>query len=151
MNRQESGTPFVSVMLVAAQMIVFIALLASARWPSEQIFAGSVIVAGGALGLWALLSMRRSRLRALPEVHPQARLITTGPYRWIRHPMYTALVSIGLGAWLTHPTLVRFFLLLALSGVLALKIRREEACLRRAFPEYENYAARTARLCPGIW
>lgn len=65
--------------------------------------------------------------------------------------MYAALLLVGFGAWIMEATWLRLSFLLALAVVLALKIRHEETSLRRAFVDYEQYAACTKRLCPGVW
>ena len=77
-------------------------------------------------------------------------LVTTGPYRWVRHPLYTTgltlLASIGLMA---ANGLVLGLAALALLLILAVVIPEEEAHLLRAFPEeYAAYRRRTGRLLP---
>jgi protein-S-isoprenylcysteine O-methyltransferase Ste14 len=45
-----------------------------------------------ALGVWALAVMRLEQMSILPEVRGNGELVAHGPYRWIRHPMYTAVL-----------------------------------------------------------
>jgi len=79
-------------------------------------------------------------------------LVTTGPYHWVRHPLYltglTAFTSIGLMA---ANRFVLLMTLVALAGVLAVVIPREEAALIEKFGDaYTTYRARTGRLLPRL-
>jgi protein-S-isoprenylcysteine O-methyltransferase Ste14 len=87
------------------------------------------------------------------EIRDQHRLVTTGIYRRVRHPMYLALLLYGLGQalvlpnWIAGPSFLIPFALLV-----AHRVRREEAMLRATFGmEYERYRAATRRLIPGVW
>jgi protein-S-isoprenylcysteine O-methyltransferase Ste14 len=86
------------------------------------------------------------------SILPQARgLVTGGPYAHIRHPLY--LVE-GINVLDVMPQYKQPWALLIVGIVFALQIVRmhyEEEVLARTFPEYRDYAARTARLLPGIY
>ncbi len=100
---------------------------------------GSLLWATGAvLSLWPLWYLRRSF-----SLEPEARnLVTTGPYRLARHPIYTVYLLINAGILLRHLT-VPFALVLAVWFVtLLLRIRYEEGVLSAAFPEYPEYRRR---------
>jgi protein-S-isoprenylcysteine O-methyltransferase Ste14 len=81
------------------------------------------------------------------------RLIDDGPYALVRHPSYTGMLMaiLGFGIALDSWGAVAATLFLPLAAVVN-RIRHEETMLRRELGEpYEAYAARTARLVPGIW
>lgn len=140
-----------SALLVTLQFGLIAALLITgpllARSPAARV--AQLLAAG--LGIWAVWVMRRSKLRVAPEVAAGATLITAGPYRWIRHPMYTAVLLLVAALVADAPSRPRVVLGLALLGVLAVKLQREEGFLRAHFPAYADYARRTARLLPGLW
>ncbi|HQU29297.1 MAG TPA: methyltransferase, partial [Nitrospirales bacterium] len=48
------------------------------------------------VGLWALPAMGRHQVKVFPEISVQGKLIVFGPYRWIRHPMYTSVLLVTL-------------------------------------------------------
>jgi protein-S-isoprenylcysteine O-methyltransferase Ste14 len=77
-------------------------------------------------------------------------LVTTGPYRWIRHPMYTAFYALHLATILATANL--FLGLTWLAGlivVITLRVEREEAMMVRQFGEaYRAYMAQTGRFLP---
>jgi protein-S-isoprenylcysteine O-methyltransferase Ste14 len=101
--------------------------------------------------LWGVASMRRSRLRVTPIPAKDASLVTSGPYRFIRHPMYTSVLLGTLGLLLMDFTAWRLGILLLLTLVLTLKLRFEETLLSRRFPEYQAYIKRTWKLIPFLY
>lgn len=138
-----------SRLLVAGQLALLAGLAATAARPGP--WAGGLVVAGGALGLWALAAMPLRQMRIVPEVHSRGRLVRSGPYRWIRHPMYSAVLLVAAGALATDPAPFRLAMGIALIAVLAAKLVREEKLLRSAYPDYAAYQAATRRLVPWIW
>ena len=139
-----------SYWLVTAQLVCLLFLLATRPFVFARPWLG-LEMAGLGVGLWALAAMRRSRLRIRPEPHPESVLIKHGPYRWVRHPMYTAVLLVA-GGWVGYaPTGGRVLAGAALVVVLLLKIRREEQLLAEKFPDYAAYRTTTWRLLPPIW
>ena len=107
------------------------------------------LLAGTVLREYAIFLLGRffSRTVTIEQDH---RLITSGPFRWIRHPAYTGMlimdtsIVLGLGTWLG--ALVTFVLLLLAS---LYRIRVEERALIETFgDEYRRYMQRTALLFP---
>lgn len=139
----------VSRLLVASQVMLIAGLVATSGWPSTGALAWMVV--GGVLGLWALGCMPLHQLRIVPEVHPRGRLVRRGPYRWIRHPMYSAVLLATVGLVATAPAPLRIAMGLALAVLLVGKLMREERLLRAAYPDYAAYQAATRRLVPGVW
>ena len=87
------------------------------------------------------------------EVREEHRLITQGVYRWVRHPMYSALFLYAVGQALVIPNWVAGPVnLIAFSVLFALRVRAEERMMLEGFgDEYAAYSARTKRLIPGVW
>lgn len=89
--------------------------------------------------------------RAFSIMAEARQLVTRGPYRFIRHPLYVCeeLAMIGIFIQVISPLAAVVFIIHA-----AFQFRRmlnEEAVLRATFPEYEHYARRTPRLIPFGW
>ena len=79
-------------------------------------------------------------------------VVTTGPYRIVRHPMYAGLAALmlGMGLWLGSWAAAAASLLP--TSILAARIVLEERLLRRSLPGYPEYASRVrSRLIPGLW
>ena len=118
-------------------------LVAAFAWlatPSPRSLAVGVPVS--ALGLWL-------RAWAAGHLEKNRRLATTGPYAWLRNPLYlgTLLVAAGLVLAARQWSLAILFALVFL-GVYLPVIGLEEQHLRKLFPEYEPYARRVAALLP---
>ncbi|MBW3541499.1 MAG: isoprenylcysteine carboxylmethyltransferase family protein [Planctomycetes bacterium] len=87
------------------------------------------------------------------EVRDKHQLITHGVYRWVRHPMYAALLIYSAGQALVVPNwLVGPSYGVAIVLLIVLRLQPEERMMRDEFgKDYEAYTARTKRLIPGVW
>ena len=140
-----------SATLVCAQAAAMVYIAASGPWVAHWLPLRVAELAGIGLGAWAVAAMGLRRLRVVPELADGARLVTAGPYRFVRHPMYTAVLLIALALTLDRLTVPRAAAWIGLLAVLAVKLRYEESLLRARFPEYEAYCRRTSRLVPGVF
>jgi len=139
-----------SYYLVFAQLVLTLWLLIPGVL-SRCNSAGMVLmIAGAALGLWALSTNRLGNFRILPEIKQGAHLVKSGPYRWVCHPMYTALLLVTLGSLICKFTGLRLAAWLGLVAVLCAKALREERLLRVQFSEYTAYRAHTGRFLPWL-
>ena len=85
-------------------------------------------------------------------VFPQARqLVTTGPYRHIRHPLYLAEQIAGLGAMLQFAMPWAAIITLASFAAQFPRMHYEEQVMAETFPAYRGYTERTARLIPFLY
>jgi protein-S-isoprenylcysteine O-methyltransferase Ste14 len=87
------------------------------------------------------------------EIRQTHELVTTGVYRYVRHPMYSAFFLWAIAQALLLPNWVAGFAGLAGFGTLfALRVRREERMMEATFGDaYRAYAARTRRVVPGVF
>ena len=114
--------------------------------PGAWIFAA----AGIALIAWALYWNRPGNFNVRPLPRAGGRLIEQGPYRWIRHPMYSAVMLCGIAAAWAAASWQAWLAQAALVAVLAAKAELEERWMRARHPAYAAYCARTKRFVPGI-
>ncbi len=115
--------------------------------------AWAVGLAAVALGLWALSANRPGNFNIRPTPKPGGQLVQAGPYRWIRHPMYTSILLAGLAGVLGADDDQRravAAIWLALATVLWLKSSLEERWMVAHHPGYATYRARTRRFLPGL-
>jgi protein-S-isoprenylcysteine O-methyltransferase Ste14 len=87
------------------------------------------------------------------EVREKHQLVMHGVYRWVRHPMYLALLIYSVGQALVLPNwLVGPSYGVAMVLVFSLRVGREEHMMLEEFgKDYEAYMATTKRLIPGVW
>lgn len=119
--------------------------------PAWIVIVGDVLVAVGWLGIYRVFR-ENSFTSATIELAPDQRVISTGPYAWVRHPMYaTALfmlvgIPIALGSWWGVLVIV------AMLPVLIWRLTDEERFLVRNLPGYADYQNKVPyRLLPLIW
>lgn len=118
----------------------------SVRWVGVVLYIG-----GGALRMWPVFVLGK-RFSGLVAIQPGHTLVTTGIYRFIRHPSYLGLLINALGWALAFRSLIGVLLALLMLIPLLTRIRSEEALLRTQFgSEYDAWCARTWRLIPGIY
>ncbi len=115
--------------------------------PNILILAGLVTIFGIAIALYSLGTLGRSF-----SIIPQARrLVQTGPYKLVRHPVYLGeLISI-LGVVLARPSAITMAIYCLLTALLIYRALLEEKLLAGIFPEYETYSLRRARFIPRIF
>jgi protein-S-isoprenylcysteine O-methyltransferase Ste14 len=111
-----------------------------------------LIVFGTTFRLWSILTLGRF-FRTTVMIQQHHEVITSGPYRYLRHPSYTGIlvnalgIGIGLGNWLALVTVM----VLVFVGLYQ-RIRVEEQVLSTALgQEYQTYMTRTKRLLPFIF
>jgi protein-S-isoprenylcysteine O-methyltransferase Ste14 len=136
---------FYAILLGAPLEALVLGGVASGRRLGVVLFATGVAtyrLAGRALG---------EALSPLVSPRPGVALVTSGPYRFLRHPMYIGQALIAIGAPLTLGC--RWVVWLALPALVVLGIRAafEDAALARAFPGHGGWAARTKRLIPFVF
>lgn len=108
-------------------------------------------LAGTVFGLWALFHNRIGNFRIYPEPKPNAELVTSGPYRLVRHPMYSALVVMMLGVVAYNGHWLNLLGLVLVAVAVVGKALREERFLNARFTEYAGYARATPRFIPFTW
>ena len=141
--------------LVVGQFALIIALVlvpAGSVWERSVLVwavAAGLFVAAGIIG--ALAGTRLgSNLTPNPIPKPEGTLETGGLYRYVRHPIYTAVLALALGLTILAASFAHLAIFLILVMLLGTKARAEERLLRERFPDYREYQARVGRFIPGI-
>jgi protein-S-isoprenylcysteine O-methyltransferase Ste14 len=138
---------------VAAQFGVIAAMLACpAHWQPLRAAPLALAVAALALAAWVFAYNRPGNFNVRPEPKDGARLVTGGPYRLVRHPMYSALLLGCAALAAAAPDAPRLLGWLALLLVLRGKSALEERLLLQRWPQdYAAYRATTRRFVPWLW
>jgi len=147
----ERGGGWVAGQFVLLACLVVLALRYPGVGPLAWRCAGALILVIAAAVAIAGTKALGKNLTPFPEPAANSRLVQSGIYAKIRHPLYTSVILAGFGwtlVWLSWPAL---FAAMALLPFFHAKSCREEGFLRRKFPEYRDYEARTRRFVPGIY
>ena len=138
----------VAAALTSQLAFLLIGLVAGSSGSGAVLVAGDLMLGAGLLFAIASVAFLGRCFGVLPDVRG---LVTRGPYRLVRHPLYlgelTAALGIVVGARRWAPALAAWLVCLGLQLV---RTRYEERSLRAEFPEYAPYADRTKRLIPGL-
>jgi protein-S-isoprenylcysteine O-methyltransferase Ste14 len=110
----------------------------------------AIIAVGGVFGTGGAIALGRN-LTPFPKPIEGGTLVTTGVYRWVRHPIYTGLILGTLGWSLWNANLLGVGLAALLFLFFDLKSRREERWLMEAYPGYEEYRHRVRKLIPFVY
>lgn len=103
------------------------------------------------IGFWAIFSMNNQTINVLPDVRENAILIKSGPYKLIRHPMYTAVLTMLLGLLLNDFSNLSLLIYGCVVFVLLFKISVEEKMLLAKFSDYKEYSTTTKKLIPFLY
>ncbi len=141
----------VSYTLVAIQFACLTAIVLTGSILARNPVLLAVEVAALLLGVWAILTVRIGNVNVLPDPRQEAVLVQSGPYRWIRHPMYAALLLGTLALVLDSPSGLRWSLWIVLLINLVIKLHYEERMLLEHFGGYGAYMAGSKRLIPYLY
>lgn len=148
---RERAVAWVLVGIQGALIVAMVVIPRRHAWESSALNSVALTAIGLAaiVGSWAAWHLGRG-LTPLPLPNGEVELVVHGPYRWVRHPIYTAVITGMAGIAIRSRTPIVLGLALILAAFLALKARWEETHLRTAFPGYREYERSTGRLFPGI-
>lgn len=148
-QRHRLGSTLVLLQFGLLLALGLMALPALAR-PDIGIGAAVWLAASAALGGWTLRHNRLGNFNIHPQPKAGGRLIVSGPYRLVRHPMYSAVLLLAAGLADLSSTWTAWSAWLALLAVLWLKADLEERWLVECHPDYAAYRARTRRFVPWV-
>jgi len=119
------------------------------RW--HQLLSWSFLAGSLFLASWGF-ALIKTRGKPEGDFEDTTRLITTGVYRFIRHPLYSSLIAFALGAFLKNPSLIGAALVLSTVLGTFMTAQIEEAHnLERFERDYQDYMERTKRFIPFIY
>jgi protein-S-isoprenylcysteine O-methyltransferase Ste14 len=147
-SKSSGVVPSMAALLGAFMLFALLLIGPCENLPLWARILSSVLLAAGNIGAIVVLFWLGRSFSILPEGR---KLITTGPYGIVRHPLYL-IEAVG-----TLGTIINFWswqaaLLFAVQIAMQFtRMHYEEKVLTETFPEYADYAARTSRLIPGIY
>ena len=139
-----------SRILVAVQFFTIFTILI----PKESIMITRwwwlCLVVATVSAIWIFMHNRVGNFNILPEIREDASLIVTGPYRFVRHPMYSTLILFMMGIVLWHFNMINLLLLAIMIGAVILKAVKEERLWSSHHKSYLAYKSKTKMIIPFI-
>lgn len=134
-------------LLILVGAIIYLLVSGNLLSPSLFVIVGQLLAV--ALSIWARRSFQGGQfsIRAEPIEGP---LLRTGPYQFIRHPMYAAALLLLWSSIFGHLSLITISVGLFVTGVIVIRIMTEDQFLRTSFPDYAEYSQTTKRIVPFI-
>ena len=142
----------IMVMLLVLQPILLpgLSLRTKAVWGLIiQIIGVLTILTALALHIWSRAHLQHFYAERV-EVQPEHKVIDSGPYKLMRHPVITSFFGIATGLFLINPALTTLATLLYTIWDFTRAARQEEDLLAKTLPGYEEYAHRTPRFLPRV-
>jgi protein-S-isoprenylcysteine O-methyltransferase Ste14 len=139
-----------SVFGLLVMIMALLGLYVSGALISPQPIAITLQVLAVALMIWARVTFGLRSFHA--SANPTAGgLVMNGPYRYIRHPIYTAVCLFGWGGVVAHWSALSLALGVLLLGGGLVRMLCEERLLTRSYPEYLEYSKATKRMLPYVF
>lgn len=155
MERHDTPPALLGALLVGLQFVLlaWLAVQAATGFDAGRVPIDAAVAAAAAvaLGSWALSANRPGNFNIRPLPREGGHLVQHGPYRWIRHPMYSALLLGGVAAARLSGDGSTWLVLAALAVVLRIKSAVEERGMVARYPAYQDYQRRTRRFVPGLY
>lgn len=139
----------IQFLLMAAVLVLAWRFRATTPGGWLQWLGAVALMAGATVGVAGIAALGRGTT-PLPEPGEQARLVQSGVYARLRHPLYTSVMFLAPGwalIWRSWPALAAA---LALIPFFHAKARHEERLLREKFPTYADYEERVPRFLPRL-
>lgn len=139
-----------SYILVSLQFILIAILVIYHGLHTPSNFALLIFFLGSGFGIYTVRHNPLGNFNITPEIKENASLITTGAYRYIRHPMYFSVLVMMLGVVVSEPSLLSLFIYVLLVVTLFIKAQKEEMLWMVQSIEYKSYMRKTKRIIPFV-
>ncbi|TWU42222.1 methyltransferase family protein [Novipirellula artificiosorum] len=136
--------------LVIAQFFLSAAIVLSANWHPPDGLPVALSLPGVGIAVWAWVTIGLRNIRIHPSPTDRTQLATSGPYHFIRHPMYAGVLWMTGALLWSNPQWWRALAWGVLWLVLFGKATMEEQAMAEQFPDYENLQKRTGMLWPRL-
>lgn len=130
-------------------IVAILYLLISGNMLSPSPFVIAMQILAVALSIWARRSFQAGQFSvdAEPKEGP---LLSSGPYAFIRHPMYTAALLLIWSSIFGHLSISTLIIGLVVTSAVSIRVVSEEQVLHAHFPDYAEYSRKTKRIIPFI-
>ena len=148
-------TPIKDILFVSIQLLLFLLYFLSPFQTSIQInhfikYTALLFAVIGLLVILIAIYQLNRNLTPFPTPKKNGTLVQSGPYKFVRHPVYSGIILAATGYGLFDGSIWKICIGLGLIILFYFKSKYEENMLCRHFPEYESYKKKTGRFFPFI-
>lgn len=140
-----------SILLTAVEYLCILMIFITGDLLPLSFIAIVILVLALFLGFWSLWTIFIKKFRITTKISSDSRIVAKGPYKLIRHPLYSSLLLILLIIVLNHFSIIRLILWLILLTVMFAKLMYEERLIIKRNTDYLIYKRGTKRLLPFIY
>jgi protein-S-isoprenylcysteine O-methyltransferase Ste14 len=137
--------------LVTIQFSCIILLAIVTNWLTLPYWSYILLLLSGALAMWAMAAMKFGNFNVVPTPVENGVLVTRGPYKVIRHPMYSSIFLFAIALLTGQFDYFKLAISLILVAGLIVKMIYEEKLLCDHYPGYKSYMQKTKRVIPLVW
>ena len=139
---------FLTLLIAQPVLLPGLGLRVDAWWGLALQAAGMLLIAGSlALHWWARSHLRQFYVEDVQFQDGQS-LVASGPYQYVRHPVFTSFFLVAIGLLLVNPALTTLLMLVYVCVDFPRAAHREEELLAEKLPDYTDYMERTGRFVP---
>lgn len=139
------------IILVTIQFSCIALLMILTNWLIVPWWTFLLLGSSDFLAFWAMAVMRLGNFNVVPYPVVNGNMVTAGPYRVIRHPMYTSIFIFVFALLAGQFDYLKLIISIVLVTVLVIKMIYEEGLLCNHFTDYRAYMQKTKRVIPFVW
>jgi len=137
--------------LVTIQFSCLALLMIFTHWLSLPWWTFLLLGMSALLAFWSMAVMKPGNFNVVPYPVVDGNMVTAGPYRVIRHPMYTSIFIFAFALLAGQFDYLKLIVSIVLVSGLVVKMIYEEGLLCKHFPAYTVYMEKTKRVIPFVW
>ena len=137
--------------LVTIQFLGIAILMIVTNWLTLPWWSFLILGFAGFLAFWAIYVMKIGNFNVVPYPVENGVMVSRGPYKLIRHPMYTSILLSAIALLSGQFDYYKLIIALVLAINLIVKMIFEEGLLIRHYPGYKDYMSKTKRVLPFVW
>lgn len=141
----------VAILVLQPLMLAFLSFRTTQIWGLWiQVLGALLVLTSLGLHIWSRTHLQHFYAERV-EVQPEHKVINTGPYALMRHPVITSFFGISTGLFLINPAVTTLAALLYTIWDFTRAAKQEEDLLSQTLPGYMDYARQTPRFLPRLW
>jgi len=149
-KKNNSLLKITSIMAFALTVAGLLFLVNNNSIISDNIIAITIQILSVALMIWARITFGFKSFHAPANTYKE-KLVTEGPYKWLRHPIYVSIIYFFLACIIAYPNIKTIIAVVVIIASTIVRMLLEEKSLFENFEDYDAYYKRTKRFIPFVF